>query len=324
MFPRTFRQWAQRVPEFCVLMYHSIEPDPVHHQISTSVLEKQLAFLKKNYRIVSSEELETRLRLDKPLQRTAVLTFDDGHADLYLYVLPVLERLGIPATFFVSTRHCNPGQYLWRSILWAFREFYHKDCLEIEGRRWSTRTRQERCGVSSWLLRRHLGAGLMGLTGVLQREMPPLEFFVPQNVLTDYMAGLSVEQLRRVAASPYVELAAHTVTHPFLARCSSDVKERECRESIEFLRAATGREIRTFSYPMGSYDTETIGILRKNGIQRAFTAKSLFGPDRLYEIPRVSVGSSSLFAIDLKYRRMPKAFRIVKALYYGLNRSGDA
>ena len=31
------------------------------------------------------------------------VTFDDGYADKALEALPILEEIGVPATFFVST-----------------------------------------------------------------------------------------------------------------------------------------------------------------------------------------------------------------------------
>lgn len=48
-----------------------------------------------------------------PAERSAVVTFDDGYADNYVAGLPVLERLGVPATIFVITDDVGKTNVVW-------------------------------------------------------------------------------------------------------------------------------------------------------------------------------------------------------------------
>lgn len=88
-----------------LLVYHGIAAatdgdDPGRLLTSPELLEAHLRFLqRRGYRFLTAEEL-----LDEgggPRPRTAVVTFDDGFQNWLTGALPVLSRLGLPATFYV-------------------------------------------------------------------------------------------------------------------------------------------------------------------------------------------------------------------------------
>lgn len=54
--------------------------------------------------------------------RTLVITFDDGYADGYRYVFPVLQRYGFVATYFVVTGRVGEPAYLSAGELCALTE----------------------------------------------------------------------------------------------------------------------------------------------------------------------------------------------------------
>ncbi|MBI3584684.1 MAG: polysaccharide deacetylase family protein [Nitrospinae bacterium] len=90
-----------------ILNYHSIHPD-LPFSTSPSEFSRQMEYLADNFAMSSlSKVYEMRVEL-KPLQeRTAVVTFDDGYEDNYLHAFPILARLGIKATIFVTTGFVN-------------------------------------------------------------------------------------------------------------------------------------------------------------------------------------------------------------------------
>jgi peptidoglycan/xylan/chitin deacetylase (PgdA/CDA1 family) len=87
-----------------LLVYHGIaaatdEDDPRRLLTSPQHLEAHLRFLqRRGYRFLTAEEL---LGQGVPQPRTAVVTFDDGFENWLTGALPVLGRLGVPATFYV-------------------------------------------------------------------------------------------------------------------------------------------------------------------------------------------------------------------------------
>ncbi|MCU1469017.1 MAG: polysaccharide deacetylase [Glaciihabitans sp.] len=88
-----------------ILMYHSISARPSAATAALSVRPEafadQMALLRD--RGFTPMTLTGLLRGAAPAERAVVITFDDGYADFHQEALPVLDRLGFPATLFVTT-----------------------------------------------------------------------------------------------------------------------------------------------------------------------------------------------------------------------------
>lgn len=86
-----------------VLYYHRIGGRDVMSK-PAGEFRRDLKYLSRKYECITLSELCKRIQQGTPLKRrTAVVTFDDGYRDNYTEALPVLQEVGIPATFFVST-----------------------------------------------------------------------------------------------------------------------------------------------------------------------------------------------------------------------------
>lgn len=88
-----------------ILMYHSISDRP-HDRLT--VAPKRFAaemdfLIEQQFRVISLEEACRRLKSGARLERTIVLTFDDGLRDFQTNAAPILIRHGFPATLFVVT-----------------------------------------------------------------------------------------------------------------------------------------------------------------------------------------------------------------------------
>jgi peptidoglycan/xylan/chitin deacetylase (PgdA/CDA1 family) len=83
-----------------VLVYHGLgRPDEARLLITPERLEAQIRYLqRRGYTFVTAEELD-----GEPARATAALTFDDGFRSWLTDVAPLLERLGVRGTFYVST-----------------------------------------------------------------------------------------------------------------------------------------------------------------------------------------------------------------------------
>jgi peptidoglycan/xylan/chitin deacetylase (PgdA/CDA1 family) len=105
-----------------ILLYHHIVPagqscgkaEPVEDGrlvLTPEQLEVHLQELRRRgFRFVALPDLVATIARHgwEPWREVAV-TFDDGWVDNYLHAVPVLRKLGVPATFFVTTSHIRQG-----------------------------------------------------------------------------------------------------------------------------------------------------------------------------------------------------------------------
>jgi len=94
-----------RAPRITVLLYHRVS-DEARDNLTVGVaqFDRQMALLRRHCRVLSLADVlaaETVPASRKPL---VCVTFDDGYLDNYQHAAPILERNGVPAAFFVSTR----------------------------------------------------------------------------------------------------------------------------------------------------------------------------------------------------------------------------
>ena len=71
---------------------------------------RQVDWLRARFDIVSLTEAQLRIRSKCNGRPTAAITFDDGYADNCRFAIPLLLKLGIPLTYFVSTDHVLRGK----------------------------------------------------------------------------------------------------------------------------------------------------------------------------------------------------------------------
>jgi peptidoglycan/xylan/chitin deacetylase (PgdA/CDA1 family) len=83
---------------------------------------------------------------------------------------------------------------------------------------------------------------------------------------------LTEKELKLLAASPWVTIGAHTVSHSRLAMLSEQDQRTEIFESKQYLEQLLGKVITVFSYPFGKksdYDMTSVRLCREAGFLKA-------------------------------------------------------
>lgn len=101
---------------FGILMFHRISPRLRGvRQPSINVTPRRFrlqleGLLKLGFRFESLETMIARSAQKEPIpEKTAVVTFDDGFANVAVHALPILQDLQIPATVFLNTAYIGRG-----------------------------------------------------------------------------------------------------------------------------------------------------------------------------------------------------------------------
>jgi len=87
-----FRLQSKPITRF--VAFHDIDPDSVRY------FESNLNFLKRYTNVISFDDyMAGRLNVER---LNVVITFDDGFKSWITHALPILQKLSLPATFFIS------------------------------------------------------------------------------------------------------------------------------------------------------------------------------------------------------------------------------
>lgn len=275
-----------------VLCYHKI--DCVEHDwtgivTTPETFKWQLNYLKNNYNIC-----DVKFFPKNPSKEDVLITFDDGYADNYVNAFPILEKLEIPAIFFISTAHMNTDMEDWpNELTWLILEGHdYPEEFHLDGYSFKTRTQDQRLGMHKSIERLLINSSTKERNIILGSLRKWARFSLGEKRTAYKM--LSEEQLQTMSHSPFSEIGAHTVNHPSLGSLSLEDQRYEIAKSKQVIEHAINQRVKHFAYPFGginSYSAETINILQEEGYDMAFstTYKRKLKRQSPFEIPRVCI-----------------------------------
>lgn len=288
------RRAAWRRPPF-ILMYHRIADiacDPWELAVSPERFAQQIEVVVRTRRPVPFAQLAEGRAPDGAI----AITFDDGYIDMLVHAKPVLEKFNCPATVFIPTGLIGQTRDFWwdelTRLVLESPEPPHRLTLAPEGRgafRWEGGTLG---GENRAALHHRLWTWLLPLPDGLRRHC--LDELARQIGVSltgrDSHRAMTAEEVR-LLASDLIEIGAHTVTHPALPLLSTEEKRAEIIGSQRACEALLGRPARSFSYPHGMYDQESLDAVREAGFVAACTTEDapVTGRARRLEMPRIHV-----------------------------------
>jgi len=244
---------AAAFPGVAVLCYHGVRDsdDPIPFRdlhVTKATFEQHCDLISNACDPISlSELLDARRNGTQLPPRSVVVTFDDGYRGVLEHALPILERYSIPAAVFVSASPVLERRHFWFDAL--------------------CRRQGEAAVLRARGLPYHEWRALTDATSTALDE-------------TESHRPLTPAELQRLAASPLIEIGAHTMTHPTLALVPVEDQQREiagCRTVLEHL---LGRPVTAFAYPYGNavedYTSETVSLVRDARFDLALTTGASF------------------------------------------------
>jgi peptidoglycan/xylan/chitin deacetylase (PgdA/CDA1 family) len=81
--------------------------------VNVEMFERHCRFFKRNFRVVRLADIVEKLERGQRFDGELAITFDDGYRDNFDHAAPVLEKYGLPATFFVVTQWMGSSVVPW-------------------------------------------------------------------------------------------------------------------------------------------------------------------------------------------------------------------
>lgn len=297
-----------------VVTYHGILPTGYKlvdsaldgNLITADAFRGQLHVLKKNYNVISPEDMLAWSEQQRELpSRAVLLTCDDGLLNNLTEMLPILQQEGLRCLFFVTGASAEPSNGAERSVLWHEELFliflrapsgrFEVACegIEIGGGLGAPEQRravwwgsvkqlsqhdQESRKLFLRAARLHFGRNdSLNLTPISRRRF-----------------GLMTLSELRELVSAGMTIGAHTLSHPMLSQLPQELARAEITQSRDCLEAALQQRIWALAYPFGDPESVTPQVLAM-AKEAGYTAAFLnygggLGTDLpLHAIPRVHV-----------------------------------
>lgn len=275
-----------------ILIFHRVlpGPDPLFpEEVHADRFDTLCAWVRRWFTVLPLDTAVARLHEGTLPPRALSITFDDGYADNHDIALPILQRHGLKATFYVATGFLDGGR-MWNDTV-------------IESVRRSTLPQLDLRDLADGLQCYQLAsvpqrrAAIDHLIGQVKyrpvRERAELvaaiasraEAALPNDLM---MRTEQVQALRRAG----MQIGAHTMTHPILARLSDDEMRHEIAGSKQALESMLDEPVTLFAYPNGKpgedYDARGVDIVRTLGFHSAVSTAwgAARRGDDLFQIPR--------------------------------------
>lgn len=275
-----------------ILAGHCVEPRagsweggahlPDDMKIAEAELERIVAFMKRNYRMVTIGEGVEELERGGAGPSLVALSVDDGYRDNHDVLLPFLQRQGVPATVFLESRPLDERRVSWtHKLFWLLARGSAADFVQAYGR--AAGHTETFHAMNQVVTEGRLEDLTYHVKRILKYDSDPAE----RDPAVDRVFELAGGDERALCDALYmtwdharalrdagVELGGHTVSHPILSQLDAEAQAREIGEGRAALARELGTEPATFAYPFGrrwDFDQRSRDAVRSAGFRTAVT-----------------------------------------------------
>ena len=265
-----------------IMIYHGIcqkkhtRFNPIFLRLKT--FESHLKFYKKYFNVVSLDDYYQQRFSNNRFN--ICLTFDDGFANNYKYVLPLLEKYQLPATFFITAIRAEGYDILWNDFLGILSKYgpqkiTYKNEAYYKGR--FSRYISQKTGIS--LVEQLRSAGF-DEKDEMMKLLYPLVPFKKHKADEDYWLQMTQQQIKELSASPYVTIGAHGFYHNDLARIDCSSAKEELLLSKRYLEGLIQKPVNSVAFPYGCYTPEVIAAAKELGYTQLLAMDFNFEQDK--------------------------------------------
>ena len=305
--------WSSRSMPVCTIFrYHRVndDHDPFFAAVPVSQFLGQMEYLARHFHFVSLDQVASGELRCEGKRSCVAITFDDGYRDNFVHALPILRRMKIPATIFLTTGYVESGNLPWYDqVRLAFKltvqsrfslQAMGGPSLSLESEELRHQAMQ---AALAWLRTTHDVNRLRWLPELFRELRVPSEPTLPATML-------SWNEIRQMSKEG-ISFGAHTVTHPVLGGLQVSQLEDEILGSKKTIENRLQIPVRHFAYPFGKpadFGRDAKRIVQAAGFQTAVTTiPGNNGPEQdPLELKRFSPDERDLglFGLKLDWSRM--------------------
>lgn len=273
--------------------------------ITLAKFEEQLQYLLKNYSLISLDDfLAWKAEKRKLPKNPVLLTFDDGYANCYTHLFPLLKKYKIPATIFLPTQYINRKEPAWYdAITYCIAKTKERE-ITINEKKYLMTTEKQKIAVLVALKEKILNASERKER--LVEEVAEQTKIDPKYCRDDNFLFCSWEQCLKMCQNEETEITfgSHSVTHQLLTQLSAMEVKKEAEESKKIIEAKLKQECNAFAYPFGPSNDLVRKEIAKAGYKCGFS--TTYGRNTKntspYEIKRIALNNFydlPIFALTL-------------------------
>lgn len=299
-----------------IVTYHSVIPASKRFKefdyrncVSAETFDSLISLLKKDYDIITMAKAEVNLAQNRLDGRQAVITFDDGFRNNFLYAFPILQKHHVPAAFYLTTSFIGKRELLWTekinhlimgSRLQQLELILDKPC------RFDLTDEKAKRSASIQIRTFLKNSDRSKKEEVLDQLM---QYFSGDHDIIEHDADryefLSWDEVR-IMQQAGMEIGSHTHRHNTLNMLSEEDSFSELRDSKAAIEKEVGIACNLFSYPngeSGNYKSVHIEQLQALGYTSAVTQIRGFNNSKTprHELRRINITSQMDLSVFKAY-----------------------
>ena len=289
-------------------MYHRVldGPDPLQREIhQAKVMDTQFRALKQFFKVMPLDEAAEMLMAGRLPPRAVCITFDDGYRDNHDLALPLLQRHGLTATFYIASGYLNGGMIFHDVLVEAVRHAAPGLIdLGVEGVAPVLITdAASRITAVQQIIRTIKYLPTQQRQRASERLIDSLGCNAPRSLM------MTDEQVRALSRAG-MGIGGHTTHHVILSGMSSEAARDEIASNKSRLASLIDKPLTSFAYPNGKpgidYHDAHTDIVRELGFRNAVSTRSAVGTQQanIFELPRFVLNETTQIGVVLRMLRM--------------------
>jgi peptidoglycan/xylan/chitin deacetylase (PgdA/CDA1 family) len=231
-----------------VLCWHNVAGTPafpVAPGAGLSGFERQLRHLRRWTNVLPLIDALDALYAGRLPRRAVAITFDDGYRDNLDDAVPLLQRYGMPATFFLAPEFLDQTVTAWwETVAWAMRASPHAS-IEFEGAEY--RLGSEASASADRLSQTLKDRPIDARTAAVEALVKIAE---PEGVDPGAELFLDWDGARKLVQTGF-DIGSHSLDHAILANETPAVQRANVIEARRRLSEQLSHEVPSIAYPNG-------------------------------------------------------------------------